>query len=142
MEISLNSLAVLNFVVSLGINALLITYVFPKLKGFSFTGTFWPNGVICALALEIAAAVISILVGVAVIVTLGLAAIPLAFFMIFGFWLVNAILLKVVAHYMPEHLTIAGWKPAIIAGLIMMVVGMILGDGSFINITVNGQPMP
>lgn len=142
MELSMNTASIFNFLVSLGINALLITYVFPKLSGFTFTGKFWPNGVVYALVIEIAAVVISLLVSLVVLFTLGLAAIPLAFFMIFGFWLINAIYLKVVAHYMPEHLTIKGWTPAIIAGLIMMVVGMILGDGSMISVTMNGQPMP
>lgn len=127
----------LQFAITIAVNAFLITYLFPKLKGFSFTGSYWPQGILYAVGIEVTSLVLGFIAMAVVIATFGVAAIPLAFFLMFGFWLLNAIYLKVLAHYLPDHMSIDGWSPAIIAGLIMMAVSLILGDGSSINITVN-----
>ncbi|MCA9805123.1 MAG: hypothetical protein KC777_24305 [Cyanobacteria bacterium HKST-UBA02] len=134
MEFTFSINTAVTLLLSILANGFLIAYLFPKLNGFTFTGKFWPEGILYALGLELTALVVNLLVMVAVIVTLGLAIIPLAFFMIFGFWLINAIYLKILAHWFPQHLRIDGWVPAIIAGLILMVVGMLLGDHSVATI--------
>lgn len=139
MEFTFSVNTALTLVLSILANGFLIAYLFPKLKGFNFTGKFWPEGILYALGLELTALVVNLLVMVVVIMTFGLAIIPLAFFMIFGFWLVNAIYLKVLAHWFPQYLRIDGWAPAIIAGLILMVVGMLLGDHSVVTIHYNVQ---
>ncbi|MBZ0186092.1 MAG: hypothetical protein K8F91_07520 [Candidatus Obscuribacterales bacterium] len=138
----LNISPILSFFLSVLINGFMITYLFPKLNGFSFTGKFFPEGILYALGIEIVSAVVSFLIVVAILATLGLAAIPLTFFLAFGFWLLNAIYLKILAHFLPQHLKIDGWSPAILAGLIMLVVSLVLGDSSMIAININQPNIP
>jgi hypothetical protein len=57
--------------------------------------------------------------------TLGLALLVLIPMWLLGFWLLPAVALKLVADFMPEALSVAGWGPAILGGLILFVVGII-----------------
>jgi len=40
-----------------------------------------------------------------------------------GFWLLPAVTLKVLADLMPTCLSISGWTPAILCGLVIMCIG-------------------
>jgi uncharacterized membrane protein YvlD (DUF360 family) len=59
--------------------------------------------------------------------TLGLGLLLLIPIWMFGFWLVPAITLRLLAHFLPSYLTIAGWGPAILGGLVMLLIGLVTG---------------
>jgi hypothetical protein len=61
------------------------------------------------------------------VTTLGLALLWLIPFWILGFWIVPTLALKLVACVMPLNLTISGWLPAVIGGLILMAINFFLG---------------
>lgn len=57
--------------------------------------------------------------------TLGLALLILIPLWLIGFWLIPAYVLTLTASLMPSALSIAGWTPAILGGLITLVVGIV-----------------
>jgi hypothetical protein len=57
--------------------------------------------------------------------TLGLALLFLVPMWLFGFWLLPAVALKLLAGLMPSYLTVSGWTPAILGGLIMLIIGIV-----------------
>jgi hypothetical protein len=57
--------------------------------------------------------------------TLGMALIVLVPAWLFGFWLLPAVVLRLVADFMPATLTFSGWMPAIGGGLIMLCIGIV-----------------
>lgn len=118
----------MNFVVTLLVDALLIAFVLPHLKGFQFSGKFWPQGLLYALGLQAMGLLIGLAVAAAAVFTLGMALIIIVPALILGFWLLNAIQLKLLAHFFPAYLKLEGWKPAILAGLALMVVDMLVGS--------------
>jgi hypothetical protein len=44
---------------------------------------------------------------------------------LFGFWLLPAVVLRLVADFMPATLSFSGWMPAIGGGLIMLFIGIV-----------------
>jgi hypothetical protein len=44
---------------------------------------------------------------------------------VLGFWLLPAVALKVVSDIAPTYLTVHGWIPAILGGLIMLFISLI-----------------
>ncbi|HMO23123.1 MAG TPA: hypothetical protein PKC98_19345, partial [Candidatus Melainabacteria bacterium] len=61
--------------------------------------------------------------------TFGLAILFLIPVWLLGFWLLPAVCLKLLAGLIPHFLTINGWLPAIWGGLVMLVIGIITGEG-------------
>jgi len=110
--------------------ALALYFVFPKIEGIQIHGTFL-HILVAAVAfsflgwlVELIAITIS---AFAAIGTLGLALLILVPLWIFGFWLLPAFVLKLLADLMPTYLTISGWMPAILGGLVMLVIGVLTG---------------
>jgi hypothetical protein len=56
--------------------------------------------------------------------TLGMALLILVPAWILGFWLLPALVLRYVADIMPSTLSFTGWEPAVIGGLVMLVIGI------------------
>lgn len=117
-------------IIRLVLIALALYFVFPKIDGIQVHGSFIH---ICVAAIAFAflgwlvetiAITISALLTLG---TLGLALIILVPLWLFGFWLVPAFVLKLLADLMPTYLTISGWLPAILGGLVMLVIGILTG---------------
>jgi len=59
------------------------------------------------------------------ITTFGLALLILVPAYILGFWLLPAFALKLVADFMPQYLSVAGWGAAVLGGLALLVISMV-----------------
>ena len=110
------------------LSALAVTIIFPMISGIDFHGNFASAvglSVMFAIMLwlvELAAVALSAALA---ITTLGVALLWLIPLWILGFWLLPAIALMLVANIMPAYLTVSGWGPAIVAGLVMLAIGMV-----------------
>src|SRR6185437_1401364 len=102
-------------------------FIFPMIPGVHFHGGFvhaLVAGAIFAFVgwiVEIGAITLS---AIMTITTLGLALLVLIPAWLFGFWLLPAIALRLMADFMPETMSFGGWIPAIEGGLIMLVIGI------------------
>lgn len=119
------------FIIKLVVTALAFAVVLPMIPGISFHGGFLTAilvslifGVMLWFTDLVALAVSAMLT----ISSLGLALIWLIPLWIVGFWLLPAVALRLVADVMPGTLTITGWVPAIVGGLIMLFIGMFTTD--------------
>jgi uncharacterized membrane protein YvlD (DUF360 family) len=117
-------------IIRLVLIALAFYFVFPMIDGIQIHGNFG-HIFIAAIAfaflgwlVETIALAIS---AVLTIGTLGLALLILVPLWLLGFWLLPAFVLKLLADFMPTYLTISGWVPAILGGLVMLVIGVITG---------------
>ena len=119
-------------IIQILINAALITFLFPRFKGFKFDGHFG-HGLLYALGLELMGILFAMGLMFFALATLGLGLIVLVPLLLLGFWLISAIELKMLAFFFPQRLAIDGWLPAILAGLCLMVVSMLLGGGPSIT---------
>jgi hypothetical protein len=105
-------------------------YILPSIPGIHFHGHF-----MAALGLAIAFSLIlwaveAFSVAVAAfwtVSTLGIALLIIIPLWILGFWILPALALLLVSDMMPNTLTISGWLPAILGGLVMLVIGLITG---------------
>jgi len=110
------------------LTALAFAFILPLINGIDFHGNF-----VAALGLALVFGIMVWLVdflavaltAVLTIGSFGTALLWLIPIWILGFWLLPAVALKLVSDIMPGYLTIVGWVPAIIGGLIMMVIGML-----------------
>ena len=104
------------------VDCVLITFFLPRIKGFRFSGEIFPQGLIYGGA----ACVLTNLVW-SIVSLVQLLAPSAGWFMLLqvllfaiGFSL-NAIKLKLVEFLFPECLAIDGWRPAIDAGMCLMM---------------------
>lgn len=103
-------------------------FLFPLIPGVSFHGTFWTALLagaafaFCGWLVEFAAICLSALLTIG---TLGMALLFLVPAWLIGFWLLPAVSLRLLADFMPGTVNFSGWVPAIIGGLIMLLVGVI-----------------
>ncbi len=110
------------------LSALAFTLLFPIIHGMDFHGNFAQAlilSVVFAIMLWLVDLVALAVSAALTISTLGLALLWLIPLWILGFWLLPAVALKVVSCLMPERLTIDGWLPAILGGLVMLFISMI-----------------
>lgn len=126
------------FILRLILVACAFNFILPLIPGFQFKGDFLQAifvGVmfsVIAWVVEFLAVTISTVMTIS---TLGLALLLIVPLWIIGFWLLPAVILKLTAEAIPEHLSIVGWLPAILGGLVMLIVGGITSDGSKFRIT-------
>lgn len=119
-----------HFLVRLVLMGCAFYFVLPMIHGIEFHGNFFHAvmvGIFFAFmgwVIELIAIALSTMLTIG---TLGLALIILIPAWLLGFWLLPAIVLKVVSDIMPSTLTINGWGPALWGGLVMFVIGIITG---------------
>jgi uncharacterized membrane protein YvlD (DUF360 family) len=104
----------------IALTALVFTFIFPMISGVHFTGEFWPQGIAYGFLMAAVAYLFSYVVGLFIVATLGIGAI----FVLFGFWLIPAIELQILAHFFPQNLAFDSWGSAILAGLLLMVINI------------------
>lgn len=117
----------LRLIVRIFLSALAFIYVLPMIQGISFHGNFMAAvgiSIIFAVMLTVVELLALAISAVLTVSTLGLALLWLIPLWILGFWVLPAVALMLVADFMPTYLTVSGWIPAILAGLVMMSVGM------------------
>ena len=110
------------------LSALAFTSILPLIHGIDFHGHFAQAlmlSVVFALMLWLVDIMAVALSAVATIGTLGVALLWLIPLWILGFWLLPAVALKVVSDIMPRYLTIQGWMPAILGGLVLLIVSLV-----------------
>jgi uncharacterized membrane protein YvlD (DUF360 family) len=118
----------MRWVLRLLLTALTFAFLLPLIHGIEFHG-----GMFAALGLALVFGIMLWLVDMIAIMltaalafgTLGLALLWLIPIWILGFWMLPAFALKLVAHFMPAYFTVAGWTPAFLGGLVMLVIGML-----------------
>lgn len=113
------------------LKALAFMFLLPLIPGISIHGNFLV-AVCLALFFSLMTWLVEIiamaLAAYLTISTLGLALLVLIPMWILGFWLLPAVALKLVGDFMPNYLMVAGWVPAILGGLVLLVIGMITGS--------------
>ncbi len=118
------------FVLRLALSACAFYFLFPHLEGVHFGGNFVHALLAGALFSFIGWIVEFVAVALSAVLTvgtLGLALIVLIPAWLFGFWLLPAVALRMVADIMPSTLAFSGWIPAIQGGLIMLLICVITG---------------
>ncbi len=115
------------FLIRLVLTASAFYFILPMIPGVQFHGNFIYALLAGALfaflgwIVEFAAIAISAILTIG---TLGMALIFLIPAWLFGFWLLPAVVLRLVADFMPSTLSFSGWMPAIGGGLIMLCIGI------------------
>lgn len=117
----------MNFLVRLVLLALAFEFILPMISGISVHGGFMTS-LGLALMFSILGVIVSwiaaAMTAVAAIGTLGLALLVLIPLWVLGFWLIPAYVLILTANVMPAYLTVSGWGPAVLGGLITLVIGI------------------
>ena len=103
------------------LSAVVLTYILPMVGGFHFHGEFLPWGLVYGLLLAVVSWLFWKLAKLFVVFTVGLGGL----FILFGFWLIPAIQLEMLASFFPQHLTIDSFGTAIWAGLLMALVNVV-----------------
>ena len=120
----------LRFLIRVALKALAFIYLLPMIGGIHFHGSF-----VTAIGLAIVFSIMLWLVELGAvalatwftITTFGLALLILIPAYLLGFWLLPAFALKLAADFMPQYLSVAGWGPAVLGGLLLLVISMVTG---------------
>ena len=114
----------MKFIVRVVILALLFAYAFPAIvPGVSIHGGFWPQGIVCGLLFTGVSFVVGLLAAIIGIGTFGIGLIVLFCLQMF----VPALTLQLMASWFPNHLTVASWEAAVVAGLCIWLVNYVFG---------------
>lgn len=118
----------MRLIIRLVLTALAFTTVLPIIPGISFHGNFLAAlgiSIVFGLMLWAVELVISGIAAVWTIGSLGLALLWLIPAWLFGFWLLPAVALMLTASMFPDHLVINGFLPAALAGIALLLVGLL-----------------
>lgn len=110
------------------LTSLAFMFVLPAIPGIAFHGGFgtaFLMSLLFGIMLWVVDLIALALCTFFTITSFGLALLWLIPLWIFGFWLMPAFALKLVSDLAPSYLTIHGFLPAIYAGLIMLVIGIL-----------------
>jgi len=115
----------MRILIRLGLMALAFAFVLPQIQGISFHGNFASALVLSLLfglvlwLVEISVVALS---AVLTVTSLGLALLWLIPAWILGFWLLPAFAMMLTADFVPQYLTVNGFVPAALAGLVMLAI--------------------
>jgi len=102
-------------------------FLFPMIRGVEFHGSFG-HALLAGLLFTILGSLVEFaaiaLSAILTITTFGLALLLLIPTWFLGFWILPAIVLRLLADFMPHTLAFAGWWPALQGGLIMLIIGI------------------
>ncbi|MBY0551896.1 MAG: phage holin family protein [Candidatus Obscuribacterales bacterium] len=106
--------------------ALAFAFVFPRIGGISFTGEFFPDALVYSTLFSVTAFLVNAAAYIATaavsVATLGLALLVIWPLRLLGWWALAAYQLLLLAEFFPGKLHVDGWQPALLAGLVVMVV--------------------
>ncbi|HEY9777826.1 MAG TPA: phage holin family protein [Planktothrix sp.] len=121
------------FFIRLALIACAFYFVFPMIPGLAYHGTF-VHALVAGLVFAVLGWVVeTIAVAVTALLaigTLGLGLLVLIPIWLLGFWILPAVALKWTADFMPATLAISGWTPAILGGLVMLLIGVVTSTPS------------
>lgn len=121
----------IRFLVRTALGAAAFFYVLPHIEGIRFHGG-WVSAIGLAIFFSLmlwgVETLLFLLSALLTFSTLGLALLVIVPLWLLGFWLIPAVALKLLADFMPNTLEVAGWWPAILGGLILLVI-MIVTKG-------------
>ena len=106
-------------------------YVLPLIDGISFHGNFLEAALAGLFFSCLVWAIEKLAFAVSAFLTItsfGLALLYLIPIWIVGFWVLPALCLKLSAVMMPGLISVNGWIPSFLGGLIMLVVGIVTGE--------------
>jgi len=118
----------IRFVVKIVLSALAFIAILPMIPGIDFHGNFMTAvalSIVFGIMLWLVELIAFTIAAVWTVSTVGMALLWLIPLWILGFWLLPACALILVANFMPAYLTVTGWIPAILAGLVMLAIGMV-----------------
>lgn len=113
------------------LTAFAFTAVLPMIHGINFHGNFVVAlmlSAVFAMLLWAVEAVAKTLAAVFTITSFGLALLWIIPVWILGFWMLPAVALMLTADIMPRALSVHGFVPAAMAGLVMLVIGMLTSE--------------
>lgn len=118
----------MRLILRLVLSALAFTSILPMIHGIDFHGNF-AQALLLAVVFGLMLWVVDILAvaisAIAAVGTLGAALLWLVPLWILGFWLLPAVALKLVSDVMPGYISVEGWAPAILGGLVMLGISMV-----------------
>ena len=116
------------FVARTLITAFTFAFILPQIPGIDFYGNFG-TAVVASVLFGVLGSLVDFaavtLTALFTITTLGLALLVLIPLWVFGFWILPAVSLKLLADVMPQYLKVAGWIPAIEGALVLLVIGSV-----------------
>lgn len=133
------------FLIRVILKALAVMYLLPMIDGIHFKGGFLAAlglALLFSIMLRVVELIALAVAAYLTVTTLGLALLLLIPLWILGFWILPAVTLKLVADFMPQWLTVAGWGPAILGGLVLLVIGILTGGLNNIGRTVRRPVQP
>jgi len=122
----------IRYIIRLALIAAAFYFLFPMVPGVQFHGNYVHALMAGALFAFLGWIVESVAIAVSAIVaigTFGLGLILLVPLWLVGFWLLPARVLKIVSDVLPSTLAFSGWMPAIMGGLIMLLIGVLTSGG-------------
>lgn len=124
----------MSFLIRLVLLALAFQFIFPMIPGIQVTGGFMTS-LGLALVFSVLGVVVSwvaaLITAFLAIGTLGVALLVLIPLWLVGFWLLPAYTLLLTSDIMPTYLHVAGWMPAILGGLLTLVIGIVTDSDNF-----------
>jgi hypothetical protein len=124
----------MSFLIRLVLLTLAFEFVLPMIPGIQVHGGFMTS-LILALMFSVLGVIVSwvaaLITAFLAIGTLGLALLVLIPLWLVGFWLLPAYTLMLTSDLMPTYLTVAGWTPAILGGLLTLVIGIATDSDNF-----------
>jgi len=130
------------FIIGTILYAVCFMFVLPLINGIAFTGGFGTAIGLGVLYTVVAVGVIwvgAMAAGALGVVSRGVALLLLIPALLLGFWLIPAVVLKVLAEVAPKALSVSGWGPAIIGGLVMLVPGLCMMVRARASVTVSSS---
>lgn len=115
-------------ILRLVLTALAFVAVLPMIPGIDFHGNFLSAlliSILFGLMLWLIELGVGLIAALWTVASLGLALLWLIPLWVIGFWVLPALALLLTAHFVPQHLTITGFWPAALAGLVMMLIGLV-----------------
>lgn len=124
----------MRILIRLGLMAIAFAFILPQIHGIDFHGNF-VNALVLSLLfglvlwlVEISALALSAVLTVS---SLGLALLWLIPAWILGFWLLPAFAMMMTANFVPQYLTVTGFVPAALAGLVMLAISFLTKDDAW-----------
>lgn len=118
------------------LTAFAFTAILPMIHGINFHGNFIAAlmmAAVFAILLGVVETIAKALAAVFTISTFGLALIWIIPAWLLGFWIFPALALMLTADLMPHYLTVQGFLPAALAGLVMLGIGVLTSEFQLSN---------
>ncbi len=121
----------MRILIRLGLMAAAFAFVLPQIHGISFHGNLaiaLVLSLLFGLVLWLVEITVMALSAVLTVTSLGLALLWIIPAWILGFWVLPAVAMMITADFVPQYLTVSGFVPAALAGLVMLAISFLTKD--------------